>query len=77
MVEGDPVSFHASPSGQRLVYATTRMESLQLQIPAISDVWVLELQSGQQQKLVSFPPHDGTSGAAGSQVHLIGWLDAK
>jgi hypothetical protein len=75
--EGNADAFLLSRSGDRLVFAGMRKQSLkQLQIAAISSVWLMELKSGQQRRLLSFPPHDETRGV-GPWINLIGWLDDK
>jgi hypothetical protein len=37
----------------------------------------MDLKSGQQQRLLSFPPHDETRGVGGPLINLIGWLEDK
>ena len=76
--EGDAGDFHLSRSGDQLAFAGTRKESLiQLQVTMISSVWVMELKSGEQRRLLSFPPRDETRGAGGPWINLIGWLEDK
>jgi hypothetical protein len=76
--ESDADDFHLSRSGDRLAFAGMRKQSLkQFQIAAISSVWLMELKSGQQRKLLSFRPHDETSEVSGRWISLIGWLEDK
>jgi hypothetical protein len=76
--EGDADVFHLSRSGDRLAFAGIRKESVaQFQVATISSVWLMDLKSGQQQRLLSFPPHDETRGVGGPWIHLIGWLEDK
>jgi hypothetical protein len=75
--EGNADDFHLSRSGDRLAFAGMRKQSLkQFQIAAISSVWLMELKSGQQRRLLSFPPQVETQGV-GNWINLIGWLDDK
>jgi hypothetical protein len=79
-VDGDPSSFHLSRSGNRLVLiATQRDYQKPPKFSAISNqsVWVMDLQSGREWKLVALPPHDVVHGTDGPWMNLIGWLDAK
>lgn len=79
-VDGDPGSFHLSHSGDRLALtATQRKLEKQPTFTAISNlgVWVVDLGSNKQRKLLSFPPHDEPRGTDGPWSNLIGWLDAK
>jgi hypothetical protein len=76
--EGDADAFHLSRSGDRLAFAGMQKEYVkQLQFAAISSVWLMELKSGQQRRLLSFPPHDETRGVGGPWINLIGWLEDK
>jgi hypothetical protein len=75
--EGNADAFYLSRSGDRLAFAGMRKQSLkQLQIAAISSLWLMELKSGQQRRLLSFPPHDETRGVS-PWINLIGWLEDK
>jgi hypothetical protein len=83
--EGNADAFYLSRSGDRLAFAGMREQSLkqlqnqflkQLQIAAISSLWLMELKSGQQRRLLSFPPHDETRGVS-PWINLIGWLEDK
>jgi hypothetical protein len=75
--EGNADAFHLSRSGERLAFAGMRKEHpKQLQFAAISSVWLMELKSGQQGRLLSFPTHDEARGVA-PWINLIGWLDKK
>jgi len=76
-VDGDLGSFHLSHSGNRLVLMATQKEiAKQPSFASIAtlSVWIMDLESGKQRKLLSFPPHDETHGADGPWVNLIGWL---
>jgi hypothetical protein len=75
--EGNADAFHLSPSGDRLAFAGMRTEHLkQFQFAAISSVWLMDLKSGQQGRLLSFPTQDETRGGA-PWINLIGWLEKK
>jgi hypothetical protein len=79
-IDGDRGSFHLSRSGDRLALTATQKEyEKQPKFAAISNlsVWVMDLQSSKQWKLLSFPPHDETHDVDGPWINLIGWLDAK
>lgn len=76
-VNGDPGSFHLSPSGNKL--ALTANPSIVAGQPRLTakptvDVWVLDLESGKQIKLCSFAPTDVT-GTKGPWINLVGWLE--
>jgi hypothetical protein len=76
--EGNADDFHLSRSGERLVFAGTRKQSLkQFQIALISSVWLMELKSGEQRRLLSFPSQDENRGIGGPVINLIGWLEDK
>jgi len=76
--EGNADAFHLSRSGDRLAFAGMRKQSMkQLQIAAISSVWLMELKSGQQRRLLFFPPQLETHGVGGPWINLIGWLEDK
>jgi hypothetical protein len=76
--EGKADAFHLSRSGDRLAFAGMRKQSMkQLQIAAISSVWLMELKSGQQRRLLFFPPQLETHGVGGPWINLIGWLEDK
>lgn len=70
-VDGDPGSFHLSRSGDRLALTATHREYPKFN--TIS-VWVLELGSNKQWKLLSFPPQDQARGTDGPWSNVIGWL---
>jgi hypothetical protein len=75
-VEGDPAAFHLSRSGDRLTFAGTQKRNVkQFEVAVISSVWVMELKSGQQRRLLSFLPGDETRSLVGPWINLIGWLD--
>jgi hypothetical protein len=85
-VEGDPAAFHLSASGERLAFAGAQKmplgrpgSLLDFQVPIMSSLWVMELKSGQQRRLLSFPLHNDSRGVPrpSSLVNLIGWLDGK
>jgi hypothetical protein len=78
--DGDPGSFHLSGSGNRLVLmATQRNYQKQPTFSAIQNLslWVIDLDSGKEWKLVALPPHDVVHGTDGPWVNLIGWLDKQ
>jgi hypothetical protein len=76
--EGKADAFYLSRSGDRLAFAGMQEEDVkQRQFAAISSVWLMELKSGQQRRLLSFPPHDETRGVGGPWTNLIGWLEDK
>jgi hypothetical protein len=84
--EGNADAFYLSRSGDRLAFAGTRKQSLkqlqnqflkQLQTAAISSVWLMELKSGGQRRLLSFPAKDETPGGVSPWINLIGWLEDK
>jgi len=76
--EGNADAFHLSRSGDRLAFAGMRKQSLkQFQIAAISSVWFMELKSGQQRRLLAFPPQVETHGVGSPWINLIGWLEDK
>ncbi len=79
-VDGSADSFHLSRSGDRLAWMDTQKEMKKQPMPAAVatlTVWVMELGSGKQMKLVSFPPYDETHNADGPWINLIGWLGEK
>jgi hypothetical protein len=79
-VDGDPDSFLLSRSGNRLVLTATQKEyQKQPKFTAILNLslWVMELGSSKQWKLLSLPPHDEIHGTDGPWINLIGWLDEK
>jgi hypothetical protein len=75
--DGDPWDFHLSPSGNLLAFTTTRVEYQQqprFTSTSTLSAWVLDLRSGKEWKVISFPPEvDGR----GPKVNLIGWLARK
>ena len=76
--EGNADAFHLSRSGDRLAFAGMQKKAVkQLRFAAISSLWLMELRSGQQRRLLSFPPLNETSGVGGPWVNLIGWLEDK
>jgi hypothetical protein len=83
--EGSADAFYLSRSGDRLAFAGTRKEYLtlargalaQLPFAAISSVWLMELKSSQQRRLLSFPPRADSRGAGGRWINLIGWLEDR
>lgn len=78
-VDGAPGAFHLSRSGNRLVFAATKKEyQKQPTFKATSalSIWVLDLPSSKEWKVISFPPRDETR-PIGPRVNLIGWLDSK
>jgi hypothetical protein len=75
-VDGDPGAFHLSPSRNRLVFTATKKEyQKQPTFKATStlNVWVLDLPSSKEWKVISFPPHEETR-PVGPWFNLIGWL---
>jgi len=78
-VDGVPGNFHLSPSRNRLVFTATKVEyQKQPTFKATSTVtvWVLDLQSDKEWKVISFPPSAKTR-PVGPWVNLIGWLTSK
>jgi hypothetical protein len=78
-VDGVPGNFHLSPSRNRLVFTAMKVEyQKQPTFKATStvSVWVLDLQSDKEWKVVSFPPN-GNTRPVGPWVNLIGWLTRK
>jgi hypothetical protein len=75
-VEGGPTSFHLSPSANKVVLTVQPRrgagQSRVTSTPTL-DVWVLNLESGVQMKLLSFTDTD-VSGTKGPWLNLIGWL---
>jgi hypothetical protein len=73
--DGGPAAFHLSPSGAKVVLtAYAGLVGGQLRYgPSTSDVWMLDLKSGKQGKLLSFTDTD-TRGTQGPWMNLIGWL---
>ena len=74
-----PENFHLSTARDRLVFTSTKVEyQKQPKFKAIStlSVWVLDLPSSKEWKVISFPPRDDPR-SIGPQVNLIGWLDSK
>jgi hypothetical protein len=71
-----PADFHLSQSGNRLAFMATKQDyQKQPTFTATStlSVWVLDLQSSKEWKVISFPPRNVTR-AFGPWVNLIGWL---
>jgi hypothetical protein len=70
-------SFHLSLSGRWIALAATQEKHEKqprfTSTPTVS-LWVLQLESGEQAKLVSFPPMDTTHGFNGPWINLVGWL---
>jgi hypothetical protein len=78
-VDGNPGDFYLSQSGNRLVFTATENEyQKQPTFTATStlSVWVLDLQSSKEWKVISFPPQNRTR-PIGPWVNLIGWLASK
>jgi hypothetical protein len=78
-MDGVPGDFHLSPSRDRLVFTSIKKEyQKQPTFKAMSalSVWVLDLESDKEWKVISFPPHDDTR-PIGPRVNLIGWLTRK
>jgi WD40 repeat protein len=76
-VEGNPDSYHLSRSGNRLALESTLAKHEKLPTyTATSTVslWVLELESGKQSKLISFAIADINRDFKGPWINLIGWL---
>jgi hypothetical protein len=76
---GNPGDFHLSRSRNRLVFTIKKSEyQMQPTFTATStlSVWVLDLQSSKELKVISFPPHNEVR-PVGPWVNLIGWLDGK
>lgn len=75
--EGSADVFHLSRSGERVVFAGMRTRPVgQLQVAAIGSVWLMELKSGEQRRLLSFPAQEEGRGG-GAWINLIGWLEEK
>jgi prepilin-type processing-associated H-X9-DG protein len=72
--EGDPDAFHLSRSGDQLAFAGIQKEG---QIAKLASVWLMEMKSGQQRRLLTFPPEDETHNVGRPWVNLIGWLEDK
>jgi len=76
--EGNADVFHLSRSGERLVFAGMRTRPMsQFRLAAIGSVWLMELKSGEQRRLLSFPAQEETRGVGDPRIHLIGWLEDK
>lgn len=66
-------SLQLSPSRRQLALTATQREygkQPKFTATSIVGVWVLDLESGKQSKLLSFTTHDGD----GMWINLIGWL---
>jgi Tol biopolymer transport system component len=75
-VDGGPASFYLSPSADKLVLMVQpRVAGGHAGLRAVptADVWVLDLGSGKQTKVLSFSDTDPT-GSKGPWISLIGWL---
>ena len=75
-VDGGPASFYLSPSAGKLVLMVQpRVAGGHAGLRAVptADVWVLDLGSGKQTKVLSFSDTDPT-GSKGPWISLIGWL---
>jgi hypothetical protein len=76
--EGNADVFHLSRSDDRLAFAGMRTQPVkQFRVATIGSVWLMELKSGEQRRLLSFPAHEETRGIGGAWINLIGWLDEK
>jgi len=78
-MDGVPGNFHLSPPRDRLVFTSTKNEyQNQPRFTATStvSVWVLDLQSGKEWKVIPFPPNANTRPVEPS-FNLIGWLASK
>jgi hypothetical protein len=78
-VDGAPYNFYLSAARDRLVFTVTKVEyQKQPKFKATStlSIWVLDIQSGKEWNVISFPPQDDTR-PIGPWVNLIGWLDSK
>jgi hypothetical protein len=49
----------------------------QFRVAAIGSVWLMELKSGEQKRLLSFPALEESGGVDGAWINLIGWLEDK
>jgi hypothetical protein len=75
-VDGVPGAFHLSQSDNRLVFTASKVEyqkQPRFKATSTTSVWVLDLQSGTEWKVIAFPPHDDTR-PVGPRFNLIGWL---
>lgn len=75
-MDGAPAFFYLSPSGGKLVLTVQpRVAGGQAGLRALptADLWVLDLGSGKQNKVLSFSGTDPT-GTKGPWMNLIGWL---
>jgi hypothetical protein len=76
-LDSDRGSFHLSHSGNWLALTATQKtfkKQPKFSTMAAISVWVLDLDSGRQSKLISFPPRDETREVDGPWINLIGWL---
>jgi hypothetical protein len=75
-VDGGPASFYLSPSAGKLVLMVQPKVAgghAGLRAVPTADVWVLDLGSSKQTKVLSFSDTDPT-GSKGPWISLIGWL---
>lgn len=75
-ISGLGSSLQLSPSGRQLALTATQREyakQAKFTATSIVGVWVLDLASGKQSKLLSFTTHDGD----GAWINLIGWLEEQ
>jgi hypothetical protein len=70
-VDGQPGSFHLSPSGSKLVFMTTQRKYEKQQKVSIEEVWVLDLASSKPFRLATFTVTDDKPPV----MNLIGWTD--
>jgi len=78
-VDGVPGAFHLSRSGNQLVFTATKVEyqkQPKFKATSMVSVWVLDLQSDKEWKVISFPPN-GNMRPVGPWFNLIGWLASK
>jgi hypothetical protein len=78
-VSGNPSSFYLSPSNTKLVLTSVgkRVETQpKYSVMSTVDVWVLDLESGNQSKLFSFTTPD-VSNTKGPWMSLIGWVESR
>jgi hypothetical protein len=76
-VDGSPGSYHLSHSGNRLALESTREKSEKrpnFTVTSTVSLWILELESGKQSKLISFAIPDRSRNFKGPWINLIGWL---
>jgi hypothetical protein len=79
-VDGSPGSYHLSHSGNRVAFAST-LEKYEKQpnftVTSTVSLWVLELESGKQSKLISFAIPDRSRDFKGPWINLVGWLEEQ